>query len=107
MSVMEGIAEMRVLDVLHGAHDPTDHALAKGASGYDGVLGDADLARGEDAEVENGVGEAGGGRSDLVAYIRGRYFRQRRLLEPAGDSSPFLISPSTTAISETTPRNES
>lgn len=67
MSVMEGIAKMRILDVLHGTDDPTDHALAKSPRGDDGVLGDADFARRENAEVEDGVGESGGGRGDLVA----------------------------------------
>lgn len=55
MGVMKGVAKMRILDILHRADDPADHALAKSARSDDRVLGDADLARGEDAKVENGV----------------------------------------------------
>lgn len=104
VGVMEGVSEVSILHIFHRTNDPPDHALAESARSDVGIVGDADLARGKDTEVEDGVRLASGGRCDVVACCK----VSQSIVESArGHDSPFLISPSTTATSETTPRNES
>lgn len=85
MRVVEGVAEIgcgkpiqywvdgrmmrspTILDVLHRASNPADHAFAKRARRDVWVVGDADLARRQNPKVKHGVGKLGGRGRDRVS----------------------------------------